>query len=354
MSMKYFWEQHSILKRHKIPLKTFYWYARNDDKSKRRRIGGQAGRPSQNTAKYHPAVTTAVNNSKKKVSSIESVNVVLEKTASSNLDKAKAKQDCVILGNHYQWLIDIGKISEPASQERVYQKEGEAQSRLERQYLRMQCNFGPGERTVVQKKTERDWWRINLPRYCAMIGGGEEFLREELIWLSKCSQTFGSSEVIYEGPSLNEDGEAGGKRSQKRWRRMSALIKLFRQVQTRHALSMLNSTISCSKLLVALDFMLEKYDDGLMAKGMQPSDLRWRLRETNYQNQPENLGTGADISDLGVSDATCNMYCRQIRDELTASEGGMSTHDVESRKDVEYHHNLVSEASAKGQLNKMC
>ena len=188
-----------------------------------------------------------------------------------------------------------------------------------------------GRRYEVAPRTrlqENDWkvfWSDNLPEICNMMGASDEFLQNELDYKRRCDETVGFAKCYYIGP--NPYDIPNSKRTKQRLERMDSRLKNYKLVHTRHALSMLHSKVSETKLLVTLDTLIERYDRSLEAKGLQPSDLRWRLRACNHMNQKgceQQKEKELDIDDAntidGLSLVERNAYCKQMREEIVNEE----------------------------------
>ena len=93
---------------------------------------------------------------------------------------------------------------------------------------------------------------------------------------------------------------------------------------------MLQSGVSRSELLIALDTLLRQYDHELEAQGIQPSGLRWQLRECNYSCQNGQGQTkkhikmmeqkDSSVLDLNISQSERGLACRKIKSEIYAQE----------------------------------
>ena len=68
---------------------------------------------------------------------------------------------------------------------------------------------------------------------------------------------------------------------------MARQLERFGLVQTIRALSLLHGQTCRRDILVAVDFLLQKYDRGLMAQGFEPLGLRAKLHDTNHIIQKE-------------------------------------------------------------------
>ena len=185
------------------------------------------------------------------------------------------------------------------------------------------------------------WWRKNLRDICSDVKGSDEsFLAAEVDFMERCHRTFGMYEVHYKGP-LPDDTANSSKTNKRRWR-MREKIKKFEQVQTMHALNMLNSEVGDKKLLVALESLIEKYDDQLTSKGLEPSGLVWRLRECNFERQKQakkksrkckgGKGTSHEMIELAISPEERKLCCGEVLAEVRA-EGKVLRDDIEQEED---------------------
>ena len=85
------------------------------------------------------------------------------------------------------------------------------------------------------------------------------------------------------GPTIDETVGAVASKAKtvKRRSRMEAKLRLFKLIQVRRSLSMLNSGVGRPALMVTLNVLLKKYDEELDQLGLEPSGLRGQLREAN-------------------------------------------------------------------------
>jgi len=109
----------------------------------------------------------------------------------------------------------------------------------------------------------------------------DECLETERNWTRERENTFGPYEIYCIGP-MPYDSETGEETANRRVK-MGKIIKKSKLAQSRKALSMLELGAGTPRLLVALDTLIEKYDDELKSWGLGRSDLRCRLREYNEQ-----------------------------------------------------------------------
>ena len=162
--------------------------------------------------------------------------------------------------------------------------------------------------------------------------------------MRECDNTFGPHAVRYRGPKLPKDpahvrswetSEKGRIATAKRKNRTRNAIRRYRLVQTRHALAMQKSgKVVTVSLLVALDHLLERYDEGLQLEGLEPSDLRLRLWESNYRRhrkpttETENKARQgrkpeADshtVGDIGFSAEERGAFCREMASKIVEEE----------------------------------
>ena len=197
------------------------------------------------------------------------------------------------------------------------------------------------------------WTHEVLPKYCATIGADNEFLEEEIDLCEQCYNSFGSAKVDYIPPSMkHENGDPCKSDTKRRRQKIEEGIKLFHLVQTRQAMSMLDGGAGrrWQAMLVALDNLLEKYDKGLEAQGLEPSDLRGQLREVNEQRQAdlnnmENTNRARIMSgqkssnelrviDLKVPEEERYAFCRQVRAEIGAEEDDLMADHSDLRQKV--------------------
>ena len=340
-SMKAFWERHEIFEQHDILLSTFRKYA-TPNKSKRRCIGGHAGRPPLHAKGKSNIETRAV-------SPLDEAVAKQTLNEDDQLEKKKGKQDTEMLGHYYQCLTTAP--STPAAlKERHHQLKEKERSRLQRQYQHMELDFTNKKRSPALKKYVYEYRKSILPQICAMLGGDDNFLKKELEWVDTCHRTFGGSEVPYKYPSSKEEGDAGGDETQRRWDWMHRRVEQFKLTQTRHALAMLQSRVNRPTLNVAIDTLLRKYDEGLQGRGLEPSNLRWQLRESNYnaieemekrrEESQESNGEGNNkkteedkegevpvIGDLGLTWDRVGDACRRIRSEISDESSRLDAAD---------------------------
>jgi hypothetical protein len=237
---------------------------------------------------------------------------------------------------------------QPAEGRRQQQQEDDKErvSRLNQQYKRMSIDFKSLPcRTLAEK---RDWqvrMASKLPHFCnTTIGGDKDFLDKELELLRQCGKTCGSAEVGYIAPQRGEMGLAGGARTLKRRAKLEKKIDHFKRIQTRQTLA-LQSGVGRPALMVAADYLLKRFDQGLVDSGLQPSDLRHRLREYNYIRSKElkekgnDTGDGtsddaSDDDDLGVKDLDISveesaLLRREILNEMVLEGDDVSYDDVD-------------------------
>lgn len=185
--------------------------------------------------------------------------------------------------------------------------------------------------------------------------------------LLKCYQTFSNSEVCYVGPKGNESTEATSKRRNL----MTLKVERFELTQVRHALSMTNSSVSTKKLLVTLETMINKFDHGLAANGLERSNLCGLLREIHHLRNDElkekksNEGTWEntvyeepeDLYPLDIVDGERKRLCREFRSDInkehTLCEGKINTAHLtildEDHHDMEEPENEDELVAAAGQ-----
>ena len=120
---------------------------------------------------------------------------------------------------------------------------------------------GERERTPAQKAYEKKLLLKVVPRICFVMGADENFVRNEIDLIERCHRTYGIMEQPYRGPGINDTPY--GKTTKNRLRLMTRGLGIFELVQTRRALSMLNAGAGRREILVAIDYLLRKYDQGL-------------------------------------------------------------------------------------------
>ena len=142
-----------------------------------------------------------------------------------------------------------------------------------------------------------------MPAYIRLTGASASWREAEYDLLERCASTGGPCEVYYQGPALKknllkiwgqESSNGGRAATIKRRGKMIAEINNYKWVQTRNALAMKEpgGPVTTS-LLVALEYLLKRYDDNLRRRGLAPSDLRRRLRE-HYQAQRRSRTTSGN------------------------------------------------------------
>lgn len=247
-SLKEFWIKYLMMKG--ISLSSFRKYA-CVDVSKRRILGSQVG-PSPPEEKRR---------------------LLDERRA-----RAIANQERSAMINHYDWINNHHETTPVAWQQVDHQRQV---SREQESYQRMRIHYNESP-----PKTAKEKWRMRqcleekLPWMCSMIGGDGDFLSVELDLMKRCHDTFGSAEVPYCPPDLDgERGEKGKAKTDRRRNEMNRGIERFQLVQTRHTLALLHGGTSRPKLLATLDLLLKFYDEDLMSRNLEPTDLRQRLRE---------------------------------------------------------------------------
>jgi len=136
----------------------------------------------------------------------------------------------------------------------------------------------------------------------------------------------------------------------KRRENLSRRIRKFKMVQTRQALSMLDSRACNPRLLVALDTLLERFDKELKSRDLKPSSLRDQLRECNddrCKKRWESRGRRDDndkderkVMDLQL--LPTDLSIRQLRNELRIEEEKLNAEEEleEARVEVELLKNL--------------
>ena len=226
---------------------TFQHYTCSD-KSKRRKLGTKIGKPPN-------------------------------KTQSQVDEEALLMKDKDVFGNYYRNLHQFGMSIELIKLQE--QKEINSQLRQKMAYQRILSEFQTAPKSMEQKNIEQKYWDKELPRVCDMIGADKCFLCEEKTLLRRCHKTFGSAAVKYVGPGLNEWSQSGKVNTLKRRRWAETQIQYFKSVQARHALTV-TSGVGSPTLLVAIDHLLQKYDQKRISQGLEASDLRHQLREENY------------------------------------------------------------------------
>ena len=200
------------------------------------------------------------------------------------LKELKEERDRQAMENHNNNIArgELPLILHQEFQQRVQEK---GMRRRELQFQRMQCDYG---------KAHKDWrfgykyWTEHLPLYCEILEKDATFLEKEINLLLSCHKTFGSHQVQYIGPGEDEKGEDDGRDITKGRRdQIEKKLNLFRLIQTRHALSVKKSRVSIPCLSVAIDVFLEKFEDGVEARGLARPNLRAQFRETNYSCSQE-------------------------------------------------------------------
>ena len=311
----------------KIPFNTFRTYTYGDA-SKRTLVGTQVG-PRDKLAKL----------------------IERERKKKAKLEKAKQIQELAALGSYYRWLAGMRQNLSQAQidnqQESRFLQQQEKLSRDQRLYQRLSLNKHI-PRTPAEKKQQFERCKRVLPRQCATILANGAFLEEELGLLMRCYSTFGFAQVPYMGPTIDETiGTVDSKaKTVKRRSRMEAKLRLFKLIQVRRSLSMLNSGAGRPALMVTLDVLLKKYDEELDQLGLEPSGLRGQLREANdnrrndlkemrrqakwaartiiedeiEEGSEDEDSTVASVDDLGISIEQRNASCQQIRAEMGEEE----------------------------------
>ena len=152
--------------------------------------------------------------------------------------------------------------------------------------------------------------------------------------------TFGPHAVRYRGPKLSKDqahvrswetSDAGRAATARRRNRTRNAIRRYRLVQARHALAMQKSgTAVTVSLLVALDHLLERYDEGLQSEGLEPSNLHLRLWESHRKlatktdnkvrqgRKPE--ADSPKVGDIGFSAEERGAFCREMASKIVEEE----------------------------------
>ena len=206
----------------------------------------------------------------------------------------------------------------------------------------MHCGFELFYRSPEEKQFQLNYWRqLGLSAYSSMTGASKAWMETERKLLEECAKTCGPGEVYYVGPALNEtlsltwlqeSSDVGVAATTRRRKEMRIQLKRHRWIQTRHALVMKEPGGPVTPaLLVALDRLLEKYDEGLRRRGFAPSDLRSRLRQHNYRRRRELEGAGGngatrksgstagrpEVPNIEVSPEERLAFCQEMRAEMS-------------------------------------
>ena len=171
---------------------------------------------------------------------------------------------------------------DPAAKLLEFRKKQQGFSRSRKFYKELNNLESPPkrERTPAQKQYEKEQIIMLLPRVCLCMGADENFLRTELDFVERCFRSYGANEQPYHGPGMNDTPL--GKTTKNRRNKMTKGLGIFELTQTRRALSMLVAGAGRREILVAIDYLLRKYDQGLVTQGLQPSGLRSKVHETNH------------------------------------------------------------------------
>lgn len=215
--------------------------------------------------------------------------------------------------------------------------------------------------TPMEKKCRYELMKKELPKICDNIKADDSFLEIEYDWLDWCNETYGANEALYIPPQIGkESGRPGDENTRTRRKRMCRRVDAFKAAQARHAMSMVNSGAGRKNVLIALDHFIGKFDGELQAKGLEPSGLRWQLREVNHSRAEElkkrkegvvALAKAWDatkrdtvnhkgkpmVDDLDISRSERQAAFTEMREEILAQENRLVAQDFE---ESEYMHNM--------------
>lgn len=337
----------------RLPLRTLSGYIKKKNGSTSRRLGSQVG-PKSEASKLR--MQYAEQQQRKRQLEIDNiVNHLLGNQLCFFLPGPPMNAASVPLQRPIiepQWPTDGGR------QQR--EDEGERISRLNQQYKRMSIDFKSlPQRTLAEKREWQDRMARKLPHFCNnTIGGDKDFLDKELELLRQCGKTCGSAEVSYVAPQRGEMGLAGGARTLKRRAKLKRKIDHFQRIQTRQTLA-LKSGVGRPALMVSVDYLLKRFDQGLIDSGLQPSNLRHQLREYNYirsQELKEKVaagdGTSEDASEddglVGVKDFDISaeesaLLRGEILNEMVLEGDDVSYDDGDSGLERQTLEQMVSE-----------
>mmetsp|Transcript_18144 Transcript_18144/g.43631 ORF Transcript_18144/g.43631 Transcript_18144/m.43631 type:complete len:366 (-) Transcript_18144:1072-2169(-) len=200
------------------------------------------------------------------------------------MKESKDERDWQAMENHNKNIArgDLPLILLQEFQRRMQEK---SIRRRQLQFQRMQCDY---KKAHLDLRFGHKYWKEHLPLYCEMLEKDTAFLERERDLLISCHKTFGSHLVQYIGPGVDEKGEDDGRDITKGRRdQIEKKLNLFRLFQTRHALSAKKSRVSIPCLSVAIDVFLEKFEDGVEARGLERPNLRAQFREANYSCSQE-------------------------------------------------------------------
>ena len=318
-----------------LPLRTLSGYIKKKNASTRRRLGSQVGPKSEASRRR-----MQYGQEQQRKRQLEIDNIINQ-----------------LLGNHLPSPPPMNAAGvplqlptiepQPEVEERQHQQEdnGGGVSRLNQQYKQMSIDFkNLPRRSPAEKREWQYQMATKLPRLCDIVGGDKDFLDKEIELLRQCGSTFGSAEVFYVAPQRNEIGQAGGIRTMNRRAKLERKIDHFQRIQTRQTL-VLRSGVGRPALMVAADYLLKRFDQDLVGNGLQPSDLRQRLREYNHLRSEElkKMNNDQDVSsedasydsnDLGVKELDISveesaLLRREILDEMVLEDDDVSYDDVD-------------------------
>lgn len=180
--------------------------------------------------------------------------------AATEEDLAKKRAaDRKALGEHYDALEDL----------RLRQK-----MRIALKKSRMVSH------TPAQRRARHRFWTKALPMVCTKLQKDDDFLQAEKDLMSRCLETFGSSEAIYTGPSLSREvGPDVSAYTSRRRAGQEKEIWRFETTQLRHELAIRKSGWNMRRLLVTIDTFLKKYDNIKAYHGLERTNFCSRLRE---------------------------------------------------------------------------
>ena len=316
MSLKDFWEKGEYLEKYGICYRTYYDYV-----SGRSNLYTQTGPRPRTTANKAKSFTAPENET---VHRPENENPDRGAHPMSRYWKNFSQLDSVA-GGHI-----LGELCRRKKE-----------TREQANYRRMQCDF----QNPSIAKAQKVWWKKSgLESYRGLVGADDGWLEEEVQLMRECDKTFGPQAVYYEAPKLPKDkshtmlwesSNKGKAATARRRKRMRYAIERYRLVQARHALSMQKTgKVVTVSLVVALDHLIERYDEGLKSEGLEPSGLRQHFRETNHdrhckleaagdENLKEGVRHGVDfpqVDDLGLSAEERGAFCREMAKKVGEEE----------------------------------
>ena len=329
-----------------IPPGTFYYYARKDV-SKRRKLGCQVGpKVSDNMLNQellewyalddddddddddpeprHPHCHMMVFDDDDHEQFVAHHEEEQQLQQQQQIVMARARLERETMSNWYSFLRSTSVAMEQVQLQRQQMVEV-ARGQQRYRHIADALSRADIPRTEAERKSRQEFWERSLPRVCSVAMAGDEFLKVEQGLLHRCNKTYGSAQVEYQGPLLNDDGTIDDSQTEERRLGLNAELRLFELVKARHDTAMMNSN---SALMAATDYLLSRHDLDRQSMGMDPSGLRWRLRESNHLMEKKKLkrrkagGNSAGARDGEMNDA--NQQTDMANGNRTANDNDLS------------------------------